>query len=409
MDTQHKSQFKNSKIKYVFGIETYSKVWRREYLFDANADYKNCFSIKEITIVSYFRFPVYKIIREHDVINYLLFGFKIKTESVAELFFNRNLKSLDIDFDDAYILSWPSGETYSWLAYASEIQFTKNKSKKPITVVSRESYPDLVNMYLPDIPCIAIKKLGPFDSENPCMEYASHRFYRDCHHMKVTTYIAFNPLFLPDVNGILKHFAISRLPKNDIDFTKPLKPKPFIPTHSKESLAIKTNNINLNLDNFVFLAPEANTFFKPPSEFWSNVSQKFNKLGLDVFLNSINDNHFIKGCKALPEPLSYSESFVLASKAKAIVSLRSGFTETLLPTETPSIVIFTAGVGPYSPPDKEADPRKKPLFQSHYVKEGSVQGVWYFDYATLEDAADAVLGCYDEMIKSHSYVNENKR
>ena len=398
MNTQYKSQVKNDKTRYILGVEAYSRKNKLENIFDINADYSNCFSINEITVVSFFRVPVYKIIRQHDVINYFLFGFNIKSESIAEIFYERNLKQIDIDYDDAYFLNWASGETFSWLAYAAKIHFARNNSKKPLIVVGRGSYIDLVHMYLPDIPCVANRSV-PFDTENPYLEFAGHRFFRDCHHSKIATYLSFHTEFLPDAKGVFKHFALSGIQKDNLDYAAPIKSEPIVPIESKESLAQKISQMKLNSDNFVFLAPEANTYLKPPVEFWEKIVQKLLNDGVDVFLNSINENHYIPGCKSLSDPLTYSESFELASMAKAVISLRSGFSETLLPTQTPSIVIMTIGMGMYGPPNYQTGRNENPMIQTHYVKEEDARGIWYFDYDSSDEAAERVLYLYDEMIK----------
>ena len=408
MNTQYKSQSKNAKTRYFLGFEAYSRKHRCEHLFDTNADYSNCFSIYEITVFSFFGLPIYKIIRQHDVINHFLFGFNIKSESVAEVFYRRYLKEIDIPYDDAYIMRWASGETFTWLAYAAKIHFARNNSKKPLVIANRGSFKDLVHMYLPEVPCI-VKSL-PFDSENPYMEFAGHRFFLDCHHPKMATYLSFNPEFLQDMKGIYcREFALSGIQKDNLDYAVPIKSEPIVPIESKESIAHKISEMKLNSDNFVILAPEANNTFRLPAQFWNKIVQNFLNMGVDVFLNSINENNYISGCKSLPYPLSYSESFELASRAKAIISLRSGFAETVLPTQTPEIVIMAIGIGMYGPPNKQIKRNENPLLLQHFVKEDDVRGVWYFDYDSYDKAAHRVIYLFDEMTKRRVDAKEETR
>lgn len=70
---------------------------------------------------------------------------------------------------------------------------------------------------------------------------------------------------------------------------------------------------------------------------WNCKSAK--KRGYDVFLNIVNKESYINGCKSTF--LTYQEVFQLATKAKAVISLRSGFTEFLLPAEIPNITVYT--------------------------------------------------------------------
>ena len=111
----------------------------------------------------------------------------------------------------------------------------------------------------------------------------------------------------------------------------------------------------------------------------------------------------------MPYPLSYSESFELASRAKAIISLRSGFAETVLPTQTPEIVIMSIGTGMYGPPNKQIERNENPLFLQHFVKEDDVRGVWYFDYDSYDKAADRVIYLFDEMTKRRVDAKEEMR
>ena len=409
MNAHPNFQIINSKTRYLFGFEAYSREKKREYIFNTSADYSNCLSIDEITVVRYFKIPFYKIIRKHDVITHLLFGFKIKKETAAEIYYKHKLKQINIKYDDAYLLISGSGEAFKWLAYAARIHFDRNNSKKPLAIVNRESFVDLVHMYLPDVPCYVSKRIGGLDSENPYIEYAGHRVFIDCHHLKIASYLAFNPLYLEDLQGICRQFALSGVQKDNMNYAKPIKSEPIVPNESKESLMQKISEIKLNIDNFVFLAPEANTFLMAPVEFWKQVVNKFINKGVDVFLNSINENHYIPGCKSLYAPLSYSESFELVSKSKAVISLRSGFSETVLPTEVPEIIVMTIGVGMYGLPNKQTIRNENPLFPAYYVKEEDVRGVWYFDYDTSEQAADRIIYLYDEMTKRRVDAKEETR
>lgn len=166
MSTKYKSQVKNAKTRYILGVEAYSRKNKREYVFDDNTDYSNCFSIFEVTVISFFKISVYKRIRKHDVISYFLFGLKIKSLAIGEVYFKRNIKTIDIDFDDVYALHGGSGEPYIWVGYAAKVHFNKNNSKNPLIIGRRKSFEELIKMYLPDVLYITNKSLGSFDTEN---------------------------------------------------------------------------------------------------------------------------------------------------------------------------------------------------------------------------------------------------
>ena len=59
----------------------------------------------------------------------------------------------------------------------------------------------------------------------------------------------------------------------------------------------------------------------------------------DIYLNITKPTNYIEGCKH--HNLGFKEAFFLAQKAKAVISLRSGFSEFLLPTGIPNISVYT--------------------------------------------------------------------
>lgn len=404
MNTQLKSQIQNSKTRQIFGVEAFSRHYILEYIFDKEADYTTCYFINEETVTSYFGIPVYKKIREHDVINHFLFGIKIKSVSMEEIYFERYFKNINIDYDDAYILQGGSGEPFLWISYAAKLHFAKNNSKKPIVIGRRGSFASLVKMYLPGVIYLA-KNVGVPDTEKPYVTFGNHKYFpRIC--AKTDLYLYFNQSVLPDLYIVFRHLSFAGVPVSDVTF-----PKPLISDDTKQRLAAKANNIDLNLDNFVILAPEANATFRPPAEFWSAVVKKFLNMGVDVFLNFINENHYIQGCKTLPAPLPYDEIYELALKAKAVISLRSGFPEIILPTQTPIIVVLTHFlIASYSPPrqDSISNHSINSLIKIPLVKEESVREVYYFEHETYEEAAEKVLYWYGEMVKNDASSEEVK-
>ena len=100
--------------------------------------------------------------------------------------------------------------------------------------------------------------------------------------------------------------------------------------------------MGLNLDNFVIISPEANSCKLLPEEFWKDLISQLKIQGFDIFVNisldlfGSNDIDY-KSCY-----LTYSEAYALATRAKKIYSLRSGFTEFLLNTKIPMEVYYTS-------------------------------------------------------------------
>lgn len=95
------------------------------------------------------------------------------------------------------------------------------------------------------------------------------------------------------------------------------------------------------MNNFVFLAPEARSCQLMDNNFWIKLINTLNANGYDIFVNMVDNILDLKDAKYKTCELTYSEAFALAKRAKKIISLRSGFTEFLLQTETPIDVLYT--------------------------------------------------------------------
>ena len=114
--------------------------------------------------------------------------------------------------------------------------------------------------------------------------------------------------------------------------------KPEFNDFNEEFLLQKIRNIHLNIDNFVFISPEANSMSLLPMEFWEKITHNLQKQGYDVFNNIINDENKIKDSKSCF--ITIEEAYYLASKAKRIIGLRSGFLELFLTLDIPMSVIY---------------------------------------------------------------------
>lgn len=98
------------------------------------------------------------------------------------------------------------------------------------------------------------------------------------------------------------------------------------PTFDEEiikSVKNKFDCIDMNLDKFIFLAPESKGTKEIPQFFWELIIKNAKILGYDVFVNTRRGYSEL----ATSLNLSVSEALYLASISKAIISLRSGFTE----------------------------------------------------------------------------------
>ena len=115
----------------------------------------------------------------------------------------------------------------------------------------------------------------------------------------------------------------------------------FISFGKKWGVQQRFLQMNLNRDRFIFLSPEATTISPIPNHLWQDFIDKVREKGYDVFLNTTCSPQ-LEGCKSCF--LDFEEAYELASYAKAIIGLRSGFLETLTTINTPFHVIYNRDI-----------------------------------------------------------------
>ena len=100
----------------------------------------------------------------------------------------------------------------------------------------------------------------------------------------------------------------------------------------------KIKKINLNLDNFVLIIPEANTCKELPESFWEELIEKYKSLGFDIFVNALNSKFNSQYKYTF---LDFEELFSLAKKAKRIIALRCGLIELFTELNVPMDILYT--------------------------------------------------------------------
>ncbi len=100
-----------------------------------------------------------------------------------------------------------------------------------------------------------------------------------------------------------------------------------ISSEVERSALIKAQALRLNLDNFVFLSPAARSCEALPTAFWDEIETSLRTKGHDVFYNSTL--------------FSIPEAYALASRAKAIIALRSGLCDVLCDLHVPQFIIYS--------------------------------------------------------------------
>lgn len=297
-------------------------------------DYKTDNSAKEIRVLNY---PIMERIDKDNFRKYILFGKVVKKISYIEKFKKENFKYFDKKYDDIYILRANSGEIYLTLTYVIDKLIERNQSKNPLLVATKKYHVDMIKMICPNIPFIYIEDI---DLRFTGLEFKIENFrffylFDNPHFQKVELDIKHKPFgeahyfksILDDLNMTYDDISMRRM---------------IVPLQDEASMKEKVSKIGLNLDNFIFISPEAQSCKLYNEDFWGELINILNKEGYDVFVNRVTKDVNLEYATTFKScNLTFAEAFALAKRAKRIISLRSGFTEFLIQTNTPMDVLYT--------------------------------------------------------------------
>lgn len=267
---------------------------------------------------------------------YYCFNRVIKKIPLIKIFEKNYLKLIDKKYDDVYLLHGNSGEIYLFLTYFLDAYLKKNQSKNPLFIATKKYHIDMIKMICPEIPYVFSKRLG-LNLRYDNFKTAGHRFF-----------IVFTNNYFNMVEQKIKSSNIGEynyfdsisdclgIEKEDLKMRKIVVTKEY-----ELSMLEKIKKINLNIDKFIFIAPEAVSSSSLDEKFWIDLIQKYHNEGYDVFINITQDdvkygNNGYKTCD-----LNFCEAFALAKEAKKIIMLRSGFSELLLQTNVEMDVLYT--------------------------------------------------------------------
>lgn len=322
----------------VLGIPIYSK----KIVIESNdVLYEPKDNLKETISYMIFNLKVLERVFEYETFSYFLFGKLIKKVNLLDIFYSQFLKKSSVEFHDAILLSnTGTGEAFTFITYLAKAFLRKNNLKNILFICPREFQTNILRMYLPDANYIFANKFFDYTRFNKCTIWYDLSKYGKGK-MFVYSAIRSDKWTTRFGNSFEHQLHYVELDNNDV-----IKPKAYISEEIKNSALKKADLLTLNLNNFVIFAPEANSFKKIPVEFWKRLAVVVKNKGYDILLNLINEKHYIEGCKTVK--LTHSEIFELALHAKVFISARSGFSETLLPSNVPCLTIYRRLIGePY--------------------------------------------------------------
>lgn len=269
--------------------------------------------------------------------SYYLFNKKVYSISFFEKFKKQYLEIFDKKCDDIYILRANSGEAYLVLAYLINALLKKHNSKNPLLVATKKYHMDMIKMLCPSIPHIYIEDFD-FSIKQDSFKIDNFNFH-------ILFGFKYFKQLIKDIRthelGQI-HYYKSMLNTLNLNEEELEINKMQVLPNAEESMLEKVKNEGLNLEKFVFIAPEAQSCELYDDYFWSLLINKFKDKGYDAFVNltgnkiNLSEAVDFKSCR-----LNYAEAFALAKKSKKIVSLRSGFSEFLLQTNVPMDILYT--------------------------------------------------------------------
>ncbi|PAF44661.1 hypothetical protein [Helicobacter sp. 11S02629-2] len=239
------------------------------------------------------------------------------------------------DYSDIVVLHSNSGEAYIFLTYVLEAFIERYNCKDILFILTKRYHIDLLEAIHPSLPYVFI----PYAKVPSILVKQTDR-YRIFTILEDRYYIRFESMLRDGKNihclcEILKHLGIASL---KLTFT----PLNICDAHEK-SLLTKVSKISLNLNNFVFMTPEADSCVSIESSFWQALIEALQAKGIDIFVNLMDSKtkKMLKGCIYKTCSLTFSEAILLSRKAKSIVSLRSGLVESLTQSNVPLFSLCT--------------------------------------------------------------------
>ena len=277
-------------------------------------------------------------IRSGNNLTKYLFGVPISSRKVipaqTELYLNYIINNTTEQVKTFYIMSDHIGETFLLSNLLDRL--LKEDNITQAAVVLRNAYQkDILQMFAPQRQIISSTVVENHDRlHSSIVRYIGKELNFKCCTFRMLMPISF--WYTTHIKN--KHYydlICQELNIKDCTFT----PKADLSSFNMEHLEDHIEKSGLNIDNFVFLAPESCTVKTLPDEFWNNLAAELQSQGYDIYLNITNRTDLIiNGTKTFKTNIP--EAYVLAMKAKFIIGMRSGLIEVLAATSKPVIAVY---------------------------------------------------------------------
>ena len=256
----------------------------------------------------------------------------IYKESLKKLFKKREPKGIDKIYDDIYFFNSHSGEVYIFLKYILDFCIKKHNSKHPLLVTNQKYQQSIAKIFCPDVPCILADIYIPMHKTTVKFD---NRLYTSV--VPKWYFKKADDLISSNNPGDYNYFnQLTDLYECDLNNVTPRKA--IFSIDAQKRMLDKIKKINLNLDNFVIIIPEAWTCNPIDNSFWIELIKRYKKLGFDVFVNDTKNKIKTDYKYAF---LDCEELLALSKLSKRIVALRCGIIEILSEASIKTDILYT--------------------------------------------------------------------
>lgn len=306
-------------------------------LFDLISIYKfsNIYFELKLFKQPFFRISKYK--KDNNMNNIVeLFPFENIREIIKDECLKHIIAQVPPEIKNIVMIRSGLGETYLLNLYLEQYMQGNNLSYDNTYFVGlRENFGDLFKQYNP---LINYKKI------NLNWDYLSFAVNKDFYSFNdKNIFIYINKDF---IYGLMDEYKNTDNPVHYVKrvqdlfgFNPDYVTNKFSPDSNRKIKVLdKLRKDGLNIDNFIFISPDALSIRSLNKSFWNSLTSDLRKKGYDIFYNS--------------KDYSITEAKIAASYSKGIIGMRSGFMETLLELKKPMHVIYTPMLINNMPSDK---------------------------------------------------------